>query len=177
MTTEDVRRLAREVLVPLARAGEHGRVNRPLVRALGEHGLLAPVLPSDGRTSARELCRIREALATESAEAETAFALQGLGTHPVVSAGRPEMAERWRSAVVSGGAVAAFALTEPQAGSDVASVSLAAERDGGGWRLTGTKKWISNAPEADFYTVFARTTPDAGARGLTAFVVEATAGL
>jgi alkylation response protein AidB-like acyl-CoA dehydrogenase len=174
-STEDVRRIARDVLAPLAHAGTPGRVNRALVRALGEHGLLEPVLPPDGRTSARELCRIREALATESAEAETAFALQGLGTHPVVGAGRPEVAERWRQAVLAGEAVAAFALTEPQAGSDVAAVSLAAERDGNGWRLTGTKKWISNAPEADFYTVFARTTKDAGARGLTAFVVEANA--
>jgi alkylation response protein AidB-like acyl-CoA dehydrogenase len=76
---------------------------------------------------------------------------------------------------VAGEAVAAFALTEPEAGSDVASLALRAERDGTGWRLTGVKKWISNAPEADFYTVFARTTIGAGARGLTAFVVEADA--
>src|SRR5207247_1354393 len=77
-----------------------------------------------------------------------------------------------------GEAVAAFALTEPQAGSDVSSVSLRAERDENGWRLSGVKKWISNAPEADVYTVFARTTQDAGSRGLTAFVVPGdSAGL
>ena len=76
---------------------------------------------------------------------------------------------------MAGEAVAAFALTEPEVGSDVASLALAAEPDGTGWRLTGVKKWISNAPEADFYTVFARTTAGAGARGLTAFVVEADA--
>jgi alkylation response protein AidB-like acyl-CoA dehydrogenase len=168
----DVRLVAREVLAPLAHAGVPGRVNRPLIGALGEHRLLEPVLPLDGKTSARELCRIREAIAVESPEAETAFALQGLGTHPVLLHGRTELASRWVPAVVAGDAVAAFALTEPEAGSDVASVALAAERDGSSWRLTGVKKWISNAPEADFYTVFARTTVGAGARGLSAFVVE-----
>jgi alkylation response protein AidB-like acyl-CoA dehydrogenase len=167
----DLRRLTREVLAPLARAGERGRVNRPLVRALGEHDLLAAVLPLAGRPSALELCRIREALATVSTEAETAFALQGLGAYPILAHGRPEAVERWIPDVVAGRSVAAFALTEPEAGSDVASVELAAERTGGGWRLTGTKTWISNAPDADLYTVFARTTAGAGARGLTAFAV------
>jgi acyl-CoA dehydrogenase len=168
----DVRRLAREVLAPLAEAGEPGHVNRPLVRALGEQGLLEPVLPLGGRTSAVELCRIREAIATESPEAETAFALQGLGAHPIFSSGRGSLVDRWVRPVVAGEAVAAFALTEPEAGSDVSAIALAAERDGAGWRLTGVKKWISNAPEADLYTVFARTTMGAGARGLTAFVVD-----
>jgi alkylation response protein AidB-like acyl-CoA dehydrogenase len=171
----EIRRLARDVLAPIAHAGEPGRVNRPLVRALGEHRLLEPVLPLDGKTSARELCRIREAIAVESPEAETAFACQGLGTHPILLHGRAELASRWVTAVAAGEAVAAFALTEPEAGSDVASLALAARPEGTGWRLTGVKKWISNAPEADFYTVFARTTAGAGARGLTAFVVEADA--
>ncbi len=175
---EDVRRLAREVLAPLAKAGERGRVNRALVRALGEHRLLDRVLPLEGKPSALDLCRIREALATESTEAETAFALQGLGAYPLLVNARPEFVERWVPAVVSGEAVAAFALTEPEAGSDVAALALAAERDGDGWRLTGVKTWISNAPDADIYTVFARTTPGAGARGLTAFAVPGdTAGL
>ena len=164
-TADDVRRVAHDILAPIAHTGERGRVNRRLVRALGEHGLLDRVLPLEGRPSALELCRIREALATESTEAETAFALQGLGTHPILTNGPPELIKQWVPAVVSGDAVAAFALTEPEAGSDIASLSLVAERDGDGWRLTGVKKWISNAPEADIYTVFARTTPDAGARG------------
>ena len=80
---------------------------------------------------------------------------------------------RWLPAVAAGDAVAAFALTEPEAGSDAAALTLRAEPDGQGWRLTGEKIWISNAPEADFYTVFARTTPGAGARGVSAFVVPA----
>ena len=137
--------------------------------------------PPGARAAARRedvgarACRIREAIAVESSEAETAFACQGLGAHPVLLHGRAELVSRWVAAVVAGEAVAAFALTEPEAGSDVASLALRAERDGTGWRLTGVKKWISNAPEADFYTVFARTTTGAGARGLTAFVVEADA--
>jgi alkylation response protein AidB-like acyl-CoA dehydrogenase len=170
----DVRAVAREVLAPLARQGRPGRVNRPLVRALGEHDLLAPVLPLDGTPSAARLCRIREALATESTEAESAFALQGLGGHPILARGPAAVVDRWVPAIAAGEAVAAFALTEPDAGSDAASLRLEARRDGDGWRLTGVKTWISNAPEADVYTVFARTS-DAGARGVTAFVVPGDA--
>ena len=107
-----------------------------------------------------------------STEAETALALQGLGTYPIVQAGTPEQVERWVPAVASGDAVAAYALSESGAGSDAGALALRAEPDsGGGWRLTGEKLWISNAPEADVYSVFARTTPDAGSRGVTAFVV------
>jgi alkylation response protein AidB-like acyl-CoA dehydrogenase len=172
---DDLRELARTAIAPAAHGGEPGRVNRPLLRALGDSGLLERLLPLDGRVSALELCLVREALATESTEAETAFALQGLGSHPILTQGGDEVVSRWIPAVVRGDAVAAFALTEADAGSDVAAVSLAAERDGSGWRLTGRKKWISNAPDADVYTVFARTTPGAGARGLTAFVVAGDA--
>ena len=120
-----------------------------------------------------DLCLLREALATQSTEAETALALQGLGSYPVLQSGQEEVVRRWLPAVAAGDAVAAFALTEPEAGSDAAALALRAEPDGPGWRLTGEKIWISNAPEADFYTVFARTTPGAGARGVSAFVVPA----
>ena len=181
MEDTDVRRLAREVFAPLAAAGAPGRVNRPLVRALGETGLLGRLFPTplggtggDG-VSATELCRLREALARECTEAETALAVQGLGTYPLVQSGSPGTASRFVPAVAKGEAVAAFALSEPGAGTDAAALSLAAEPDGDGWRLTGEKIWISNAPEADLYTVFARTSPDAGARGVTAFVVTGDA--
>lgn len=112
--TRVLRAIARDVLAPLAHAGEPGRVNRPLVRALGEHGLLEPVLPLEGKMSAVELCGIREALATESPEAETAFALQGLGTHPILTHGQSGVIQRWVPALVPGEAVSAFALTEPR---------------------------------------------------------------
>ncbi|MGH9009956.1 MAG: acyl-CoA dehydrogenase family protein, partial [Acidimicrobiia bacterium] len=99
----------------------------------------------------------------------------GLGSYPILQSGGPELAARWIPRVVAGEAVAAFALSEPGAGTDAAALTLAAEADGDGWRLTGEKIWISNAPEADLYTVFARTSHDAGARGVTAFVVTGDA--
>jgi len=167
----EVRELARGVLAPLAAAGSPGRVNRPLVRALGEHGLLGRAL--DG--SAMELCLLREALATVSTEAETALALQGLGGHPIAAAAGGPVRERWVPEIAAGRAVAAFALSEPDAGSDAAALELRAEPDGDGFRLTGTKTWISNAPEADVYTLFARTTPGARGRGITAFAVPGDA--
>ncbi|MGW2590827.1 acyl-CoA dehydrogenase family protein [Streptomyces sp. NPDC001515] len=167
---EELRALAEERLRPLAARGEPGRVNRPLVAALGELGLLDRMFAS----GALDLCLLRESLARGCTEAETALALQGLGTSPVVRAGTPEQRARWLPGVRAGRTVAAFALSEPGAGSDAAALALdAAPAPGGGWRLTGEKRWISNAPEADFYTVFARTTRGAGARGVTAFLVPA----
>jgi acyl-CoA dehydrogenase len=180
------RDLARERLVPVVQAGTAGQVNRALVKELGKVGLLAPMFPgsaeapgsgglggSTGRQAAAfDLCLLREALASVSTEAETALALQGLGTYSIVQAGTPDQVARWVPAVAAGDAVAAYALSEPDAGSDAGALALRAEPDpSGGWRLTGEKRWISNAPEADVYTVFARTTPDAGSHGVTAFVV------
>lgn len=173
---DEVKALAADWLVPLAEAGTPGAVNRDLVKALGELGLLARLFPgvesgSPTRDAAAlDLCLLREALATQCTEAETALALQGLGTYPILQSGQDSQVERWLPAVAAGDAVAAFALTEPDAGSDAAALRLAATPDGDGWRLSGEKIWISNAPEADFYTVFARTAA-AGARGVSAFVV------
>ncbi|WP_405997952.1 acyl-CoA dehydrogenase family protein [Streptomyces sp. NBC_00829] len=164
-----VRTLAAEQLRPLAEQGEPGRVNRPLVTALGELGLLGRLFGA----GALELCLLRESLAHGCTEAETALALQGLGSYPLVQAGTAAQQERWLPEVIVGRAVAAFALSEPEAGSDAAALALKAVPDGEGWRLSGEKRWISNAPEADFYTVFARTTQGAGARGVTAFLVPA----
>lgn len=287
----ELRRLAAERLRPVAEKGEPGRVDRPLLAELGRLGLLARLFDS----GALELCLMRESLAQVCTEAETALALQGLGAHPVHTHGTPAQHARWLPGVMNGTLVAAFALSEPGAGSDAAALSLLAEPEegtrgrgpgagpsglrcaepaggpgdgrgagaggpgdgpsdgrsgepghgpaaeagggpgGGGagptdgdggpadgrggepggapdggravapvggsadgpgwgpahegvesgrgrsggpgglrrWRLTGEKCWISNAPEADFYTVFARTTPGAGARGVTAFLVPA----
>lgn len=171
--TDRVRRLATEHLVPLTR--EDGRVNRPLVAAMGGLGLLRDLYggrpdepPRDA--AAMQLCLLRETIAAVSPEAETALALQGLGSYPILQSGTPAAVDRWIPGVVKGDVVAAFALTEPGAGSDAAALSLRAEADGDGWRLTGEKLWISNAPDADVYTVFARTS-GAGARGVTAFAV------
>jgi len=172
-----VRTLAETDLAPLAASGAPGHVNRPLLAAMGRHGLLARLFPggADGRAEAAalDLCLLRESLAQVSTEAETALALQGLGTYPVVQSGTEEQIAHWLPKVVAGEAVAAFALSEPGSGSDAASLSLAATPTDDGWKLSGEKIWISNAPEADFYSVFARTTADAGARGVTAFLVPA----
>ena len=169
----ELRALAAERLRPLvekAEKSEPGHVNRPLIAELGQLGLLERLFTS----GALDLCLMRESLAYACTEAETALALQGLGGHPVHAYGTPAQRERWLPRVSEGSAVAAFALSEPGAGSDAAALSLTARPDGPGrWRLTGEKCWISNAPEADFCTVFARTTPGAGARGVTAFLVPA----
>jgi acyl-CoA dehydrogenase len=161
----------------------HGAINRPLLRALGDAGLLRGLFggepdeaPRDA--AAMQLCLLRETLATIDTEAETALALQGLGSYPILQTGNDATRGRWLPGVVSGEVVAAFALSEPDAGSDAGALSLEARPDGDGWTLHGQKTWISHAPGADVYSVFARTTPDARARGVTAFAVAGdSAGL
>ena len=108
-------------------------------------------------------------------EAETALALQGLGAYPILQSGNDVTRDRWIPGVASGDVVPAFALSEPDAGSDAGALSLEARPDGDGWTLHGTKTWISNAPDADVYSVFARTTASTGARGVSAFAVAGDA--
>jgi acyl-CoA dehydrogenase len=180
---EEIRLLGSEVFAAIAERGEPGRVNRELITALADHGVLPRLFPAHAggshegeEISALELCLVREALARHSTEAETALAMQGLGGYPILQSGSAELIQRWVQPIARGEAVAAFALSEPEHGTDAAAIELRAEREGaGGWRLTGEKTWISNAPEADVYVVFARTTADAGARGVTAFVVPGDA--
>lgn len=178
---EQARAASIEKLAPIAEAGAPGRVNRELLGALGELGLLPRIFPAtlDGEAatevSAVTLCVLREALSGGSTGAETALALQGLGSYPILQSGSPELRRRWIPKVAGGEAVAAFALTEPGAGTDAGALDLKAERAEGGYRLTGTKKWISNAPEADVYTVFARIGEGEGTRGITAFALAGDA--
>jgi acyl-CoA dehydrogenase len=178
---EEARQVARADLVPLVEGAEPGRINRPLLRALGTSGLLPRLFPkraggtSDVDVSALELCLLREALSRESTEAETALAMQGLGGSTILRSGSEELVQRWVPAIARGEAVAAFALTEPNAGTDAAALELKAERDGDGYRLTGEKTWISNAPGADVYAIFARTTEGARSKGVTAFVLPGDA--
>ncbi|MDA2805510.1 acyl-CoA dehydrogenase family protein [Nocardiopsis suaedae] len=151
-----------------------GGGERDLLRRLARSGLLGRLFPG-GPAPAIEICLLREAVAGVSTAAETALALQGLGAYPILQSGTPEQVERWIPEVASGRAAAAFALSEPEAGSDAAALRLEARRDpvGGGWTLHGEKTWISNAPHADIITVFARTGPEQGAKGVTAFLVPA----
>ena len=162
---------------------DHGDVDgscRRLVAALGAAGLLEPCVVYDatGRFDVRALCIARETLAYADALADFAFAMQGLGSGPVSLFGTDEQRARWLPPVAAGKAIAAFALTEPDAGSDPAAIAMTAVPDGGDFILTGEKTFISNGGIADFYIVFARTGEAPGARGLSAFVVDAaTPGL
>jgi acyl-CoA dehydrogenase len=137
---------------------------RALVRGLGEAGFLRHCV---GEIDVRTLCIARETLAYRDALADFAFAMQGLGSGAISLFGSDEQRERYLPGVASGERIAAFALSEPEAGSDVASMAMTADADG---LLSGTKTWISNGGIADFYTVFAR-----GPAGITAYVVEADA--
>ena len=166
---EECERLGHSLIVDAER-GEPGRVNRGLVRAIAERGLFDRLFSAEGVT-ATDLCAIRQGLARVCTEAETAFAVQGLGAIPIHLSAGHELKDRLMPAIGTGELVAAFALTEPGAGSDAAALTTSAEPDGEGYRLAGEKAYISNAPGADVYTLFARTTPAAGSRGVTAFVV------
>jgi acyl-CoA dehydrogenase len=147
---------------------------RELLGRLGQAGWLAPIGDLDLRTA----CLVREALAAASPLADAVFALQALGTVPILLAGDRELKERWVPAALAGRAMASFALTEVEAGSDAAAIATTARRDGAGYVLSGTKTFISNAGLADFYTVFASTDPTQGNKGISAFVVAAnTPGL
>jgi acyl-CoA dehydrogenase len=146
---------------------------RDLVARLADGGWLAAVAgaPIDVRT----LCLTRETLAYHHALADFAFAMQGLGSGAISLFGSDELRLRYLPGVADGTRIAAFALSEPEAGSDVAQIGMTATRDGVAYVLDGTKTWISNGGIADVYTVFARTGEAPGARGLSAFVVDADA--
>ncbi len=126
----------------------------------------------------RQLCLLRETLAFHNGLADFAFAMQGLGTGAISLLGSPEQKQRYLPRVASGQALSAFALSEPEAGSDVAAMQCSATATADGYLLNGRKTWISNGGIADFYVVFARTGEAPGARGITAFIVDAdTPGL
>jgi acyl-CoA dehydrogenase len=157
---------------------------RRLVMQLGQAGWLRAVVPEayGGLSSTfdvRTLCLARETLAYQDGLADFAFAMQGLGTGPITLFGSDELKSRYLPPVAEGKAIAAFALSEPEAGSDVAAMSTTATPDGNAHvRIDGSKTWISNGGIADHYVVFARSGEAPGAKGLSAFVVDAdTPGL
>ncbi len=147
---------------------------RALVKALGAGGWLKHAVGESAQAmDARAICLIRETLARHSGLADFAFAMQGLGSGAISLHGTPEQRERYLSRVARGEAISAFALSEPDAGSDVAAMQCSARQDGDHYVLDGEKTWISNGGIADFYVVFARTGEAPGARGISAFIVEA----
>ncbi|WP_322050525.1 acyl-CoA dehydrogenase family protein [Paraburkholderia bannensis] len=179
----DVEAWAREHLAHVA----HDDVDntcRALVRKLGAAGWLrygvgGTAYGGHGDTiDTRAVCLLRETLAKHSGLADFALAMQGLGSGAISLAGNDAQKARYLPRVAKGEAIAAFALSEPNAGSDVAAMALAARDDGDHYVLDGEKTWISNGGIADFYVVFARTGEAPGARGISAFIVDAnTPGL
>jgi len=154
---------------------------RALVRALGEAGWLKAVVPAAQgglreKLDVRTLCLARETLAWHDSLADFAFAMQGLGTGSISLAGSEEIKAKYLPPVREGRAIAAFALTEPEAGSDVSALAATATLDGPAHvRIDGMKTWISNGGIADHYVVFARSGEGPGTKGLSAFVVDADA--
>ena len=154
---------------------------RAWVRALGDAGWLRHCVPAawggaSDEIESRSLTLLRECLAAHDGLADFAVAMQGLGSGAISLEGSAELRQQWLPRVASGDAIAAFALTEPDAGSDVGAMACRAERVGDHYEISGEKTWISNGGIADFYTVFARTDPASkGAKGISAFVVPADA--
>jgi acyl-CoA dehydrogenase len=155
-----------------------------LVKALGQGGWLKPAIAGKAHGGAadvidtRTICMLREELAWHHGLADFAFAMQGLGSGAISLKGTPEQQAAYLPRVAKGDALAAFALSEPDAGSDVAAMQCSALETAEGYRLNGFKTWISNGGIADFYVVFARTGEAPGARGISAFIVDAnTPGL
>jgi alkylation response protein AidB-like acyl-CoA dehydrogenase len=152
---------------------------RALVRSLGDAGWLAHAVAGTAFGGAaetidtRSICLARETLARRSGLADFSFAMQGLGSGAISLAGTEEQKRAWLPKVAAGDAIAAFALSEPEAGSDVGAMRCAARDDGDAWVLDGEKTWISNGGIADLYIVFARSDPASkGAKGISAFIVE-----
>jgi acyl-CoA dehydrogenase len=153
---------------------------RDWVQRLGVAGWLRYCVPAAHggallALDSRALVILRETLAFHSPLADFAFAMQGLGSGAITLAGTPAQQAAYLPAVACGEKIAAFALSEPEAGSDVAGMALRANPTAQGWQLDGQKTWISNGGMADFYVTFAKTDPEAGARGISAFIVDANA--
>lgn len=169
-----VQAVCRDAIAPLPEpAGDDGAREqaRNILEILGREELLAPIHPLDLRG-----CLItREAVAAASPLADAVFALQALAATPIALAGSDAQRQRWLPALLNGSAMGAFAMTERDAGSDAGAIATRARRDGDGYVIDGTKTLISNAGMADVHVVFASTDPDAGRKGLSAFVVPGDA--
>lgn len=158
-------------LIALEREGRgEDDLARATIELFGREGLCS--LFAKPGVDLRALCLVREALAWASGGADSLFAVQGLGTWPIFAFGSEAQKAKWLPAALEGRAVAAFGLTEPEAGTDVASLRTVAVREGDNWRLTGHKTFISNAPVADRIVVFANADPEKGRKGITAFIVR-----
>ena len=150
-------------------------VCRRLVADLGKSGYLKHCAPGGVEFDVRSIALVRETLAYHAGLADFAFVMQGLGSGPIALEGSEALKKKYLPRVAAGEAIAALALSEPEAGSDVAALTTRAHRDGAHWVLDGAKTWISNGGIADFYVVFARTSEVAGTKAISAIVVDADA--
>ncbi len=175
---QKVRRLADQEIEPwVTEEGDVEALAREAVAMLAREGLTSIMVPAPygGRydpMQAMPICIVREELTRVSSLADSMFAMQGLGSYPITLAGTPEIKARFLPPVGRGGSIAAFALTEVTAGSDVAGMETRAERRGNDYVINGSKRFISNAGVAGTYTVFAKTDPRKGAKGLSAFAMD-----
>jgi len=173
---KEVKHLAETSIEPIAHeADESNRVHKGLMEILARSGLLKYTVPKEHGgygIKVTNLCIIREELARISAQADTNFIMQGLGSYPISLGGTIDQKNKYLPDIAAGSAIAAFALTEPHAGSDVINMLTEATREDDEWVLNGSKKFISQAGDANTYTVFAKTDPAAGSRGISAFIVE-----
>ena len=172
----DLRAWVEEVAPTVSHKSSHDDVDeacKTWVAKLGQGGWLEPPTSLSGKLDVRTLCLTRETLAFHDGLADFAFAMQGLGTGPISLFGTPEQKTHYLPPVSKGEKIAAFALSEAEAGSDVASLATTAELDSDSYILNGEKIWISNGGIADHYVVFARTGEREGAKGLSAFIVDA----
>jgi len=170
---ERIAEYATRVLAPLPEPADDAAARqqaRELLGKLGAAGWFAPIRDQDWRAC----CIIREALGATSPLADAVFALQALGVVPMLLTENDGVRKRWLDPAIQGRAMASFAMTEPDAGSDVASIGTTAVRNGDAYVLTGTKTFISNAGLADFYTVFATTDPAKRDKGIGCFVYRRT---
>ena len=175
---EKVISLCKEKLAPLEeKVGESKVMSREIADVLAESGLFKLFVPARyGNTtqmpSLVSVCLVREEMARRCPNAELIFVMQGLGSYPIVLSGDQNLQDRYCPLIASGEKIFTICLTEPNAGSDVGAIETMAVKDNDQWVLNGQKIFTSLAPDADIYTVFAKTDPDKGTRGISAFVVE-----
>jgi acyl-CoA dehydrogenase len=175
---EKVITLCEEKLAPLEeKVGESNVMSREIATVLAESGLFKLYVPAQyGNTTAMpslvSVCLAREELARRCPNAELIFVMQGLGSYPIVLSGNEALQAKYCPLIASGEKIFTLCLTEPNAGSDVGAMETTAVRDGEQWVLDGQKIFTSLSPDADIYTVFAKTDPEQGTRGISAFVVE-----
>jgi acyl-CoA dehydrogenase len=174
---QQVRQLAEEKLAPMApEVDESDDISWDLVRLLADAGLLRLMAPraygGEGKVSCVNICIVREELSRMCGAADIVFTMQGLGTYPITLFGTEAQKRTYLPPIANGEKLAAFALSEPDAGSDVANLQTTAVLEGDHYVLNGSKRWTSQGPAAELFTVFAKTDAAKGSKGISAFIVE-----